>query len=85
MSVIDPTAAAPIPPSPPSQDPLQLTARWRELQVIAQQRSLTSDEIREMVEVTRTLRRTNTGPAKAKTTAKAKAKANISLDDILKD
>jgi hypothetical protein len=81
--------AQPVPP--PAEDvkipadPLAQSARWKEIQVLAMERPLSSREVQEMVQLTRALRRTNTGPAKAKT-SKAKApKKAASLDDILGD
>lgn len=66
-------------------DPLAQSARWKEIQVIAMERPLTQLETQEMVALTRALRRTNTGPAKAKTSKSKASKPVASLDDILGD
>lgn len=68
------------------EDPLAQSARWKEIQVLAMERPLSQLETQEMVQLTRALRRTNTGPAKAKTASRAKASKPVaSLDDILGD
>lgn len=90
MSVIDPKSLANQAIEPPTpdiaipSDPLALSERWREIQVIATSRPLTSTETQEMVAITRALRKTNTGPAKAKV-SKAKVKPTISTEDLLGD
>lgn len=66
-------------------DPLAQSARWKEIQVIAMERPLSQLETQEMVQLTRALRRTNTGPAKAKTSKAKAGKPIASLDDILGD
>jgi hypothetical protein len=86
-NVILSTPAPELPGSPtiPS-DPLAQTELWRELQLKGAQGTLTPEEIAQMVAVTRALRRTNTGPAKAKTSkAGTKTKKAVSDADILSD
>jgi hypothetical protein len=88
MNIVNPeTAAASIPSIPPidESDPMALSAKWKAYQTIAAQRSLTPIEVQEMVQITRALRRTNTGPAKAKTAKAKTSKPMASLDDILGD
>lgn len=89
-TIVDPRLLVEAPVSPPQpdiaipSDPLAQSARWKEIQILAMERPLTQLETQEMVQLTRALRRTNTGPAKAKTSAR-KSKAVASLDDILGD
>lgn len=73
----------------PSNVPLSLDEaqkRFREFQAAsAAGRRLTPAELREVIELTRMLRRTNTGPGRTKTQASARRRMSstaISLEDI---
>lgn len=57
----------------PSLSTLDVNARWQHYSKIALERDLTTDEVKEAIQCTRLLRRTNTGPAKAKSPRKPKA------------
>lgn len=91
MSTIDPKMLASEPIAPPAADisiptdPVELSNRWREMQIIATERPLNSLEVQEMVAITRALRKTNTGPAKAKTPKAKTVKPSISTEDLLGD
>lgn len=71
-------------PTPLSLDECQ--RRFREFQAAsASGKRLSPTELREVIELTRQLRRTNTGPGKAKTQAGARRRISstpLSLDDI---
>jgi hypothetical protein len=54
------------------EDMLAATEVWKQLQKAAAESGLTPDECSLMVEVTRILRRTNTGPSQAKKRASPK-------------
>lgn len=86
MSLIPPDPSN-VPSIPPIDDsnPVLLSERWREIQKIASTRPLTQEETVEAVQITRALRRTNTGPARPKTSRAKAPKVAISLDDILGD
>jgi len=62
-------------------DPLAVQQRWNELLHIAKERELTAEETAEAVQCTRVLRRTHTGPAKAKTST-ARATKSAKLDTL---
>lgn len=91
MTSIDPnlilsTPASELPSSPSiPDDPLAQTELWKTLQLKGAQGTLTPAEIAQMVAVTRALRRTNTGPAKAKTSKAKATKPSISDSDLLSD
>lgn len=90
MSTLDPSlmTTAILPPAADVNiptDPMQLAEEFRKLTTLANERPLTSEEIQRGVQITRALRRTNTGPAKAKTSKAKAGKPSVSLDDILGD
>lgn len=90
MSTINPELlntqlSAPAPDIAIPTDPLALSEAFKELQILANSRQLTAEEIQRGVAITRALRRTNTGPAKAKTSKAKAAKPSVSLDDLLSD
>lgn len=59
------------------EDSLAVQDVWRKMQKLATERELTADECALMIEVTRILRRTHTGPAKAKTSKAGKKKPDL--------
>jgi hypothetical protein len=63
-------------------DPIALQQLWKDLQALATKRPFEPDEVALMVDVTRRLRRTNTGPAKPRTTSRAK-KASVDIKSLL--
>lgn len=69
-------------PSFNRDDPMAAQAELRKGQELAMQRDFSADELSFMVEVTRILRKTNTGPAKPRT-SKAAAKPKIDLKTLL--
>lgn len=69
----------------PADDLAACSSRLSELKIIAQSRRLTPDESREGVQLTRILRRTNTGPAMKKASAKKKATLSDNELDALLD
>lgn len=75
---IDPSVNYPI----NMEDPLALSTLWKELQALATKRPLEPDELALMVDVTRRLRRTNTGPAKPKSSSRTK-KAAVDIQSLL--
>lgn len=56
------------------EDPLALQVLWKELQAAASKEPLEADEVALMVDVTRRLRRTNTGPAKPRSSSRRSSK-----------
>lgn len=56
--------------------------RFQHFQRKGQEGTLTQTEIRECIAVTRILRRTNTGPGKAKTARGKKAAPLVNLSDL---
>ena len=77
-----PISTNPTPADKAEPDYAQALARFQHFQKKAQESELSADEIRECIDVTRILRRTNTGPGKAKTGRGKKATPSLSLDDI---
>jgi hypothetical protein len=74
-------SSAVTPPQPTAQ-PLDYIALQQELNTLMSRSDLTSEDHRRLIAISRALRRTNTGPAKAKT-SKAKGKsAPVSLDEL---
>lgn len=67
----------------PVDDLVACSNRLSELKIIAQSRRLTAEESREGVQLTRILRRTNTGPAMKKASAKKKTVSDTDLDALL--
>lgn len=63
-------------------DPIALQQLWKDLQALASRRPFEADETALMVDVTRRLRRTNTGPAKPRTTSRVK-KASVDIKSLL--
>ncbi len=59
------------------EDPIALSNLWKEMQALATKRPLEPDELALMVDITRRLRRTNTGPAKPKGSRTKKPSVDI--------
>jgi hypothetical protein len=77
------SAVAPPPATAPQHDYIALQ---QELNSLMSRSDLTSEDHRRLIAISRALRRTNTGPAKAKTAgSKAKGKSQpVSLDELFK-